>query len=142
MQSIPVIAEQVDELVVFQRSAAYSRPSNTRRFKPGEFSAMKLDYPSLRAKERLSPTGSIYSGALAAVSAEATKSILETPVEERLATIDELGWVARSPGRTWSPTSRPMRLRLRSSPNWCAERSMTRRLRSRWSRSTRWGASG
>jgi cation diffusion facilitator CzcD-associated flavoprotein CzcO len=94
VQSIPVIAEQAAELVVFQRSAAYSRPSNTRPFEPGEFESMKRDYPSLRAKERLSPTGSIYSGALGTLSPEVTQAVLETPLDERPATVATIGWMA------------------------------------------------
>ncbi len=59
VQSIPVIAEQAASLVVFQRSAAYSRPSNTRPFEPGEFEGMKANYDSIREQERNSAAGVI-----------------------------------------------------------------------------------
>ncbi|MCW2604134.1 MAG: cyclohexanone monooxygenase [Pseudonocardiales bacterium] len=94
VQSIPVIAQQASSLVVFQRSAAYSRPSNTRPFEPGEYEGMKLDYDSIREAERKSPAGVVLSGALAVVAAGATRDILETPVAERMAAIDEYGWLA------------------------------------------------
>jgi cation diffusion facilitator CzcD-associated flavoprotein CzcO len=93
VQSIPIIACQADHLVVFQRSAAYSRPADNRPLLPGELDAVKADYEALRVKERNAYAGLVAFGA---VSFEGMKPpdrrILETPMEERLAVLDELGW--------------------------------------------------
>jgi cation diffusion facilitator CzcD-associated flavoprotein CzcO len=94
VQSIPVIAEQADELVVFQRSAAYSRPVQHPAYRARRIRLDETRLPSIRAKKRLSPSGSIYSGALAVVSAQATQDILANSREKRSAKIEELGWVA------------------------------------------------
>ena len=45
VQLIPVVARQVAELHVFQRSAAFTLPWSVRKFEPGELDALKADYP-------------------------------------------------------------------------------------------------
>jgi cation diffusion facilitator CzcD-associated flavoprotein CzcO len=93
VQCIPIIAEQAEHLCVFQRSAAYSRPADNRPLRPGELDAVKADYESLRVKQRNAWAGLVSFGA---VSFEGMKPpdrrILETPMEERIAVLDELGW--------------------------------------------------
>jgi cation diffusion facilitator CzcD-associated flavoprotein CzcO len=93
VQSIPIIAEAAEQLVVFQRSAAYSRPADNRPLRPGELDAVKADYEQLRVKQRNAYAGLVSFGA---VSFEGMKPperrILDAPMEERLAVLDELGW--------------------------------------------------
>jgi cation diffusion facilitator CzcD-associated flavoprotein CzcO len=95
VQSIPVIAEQAEHLYVFQRSAAYTRPANNRPLQPGELDAVKADYEGLRRRQRAAYAGLVSFGA---VSFEGitppSRRILDTPREERLAVLEELGWTA------------------------------------------------
>jgi len=57
IQSIPVIAEQAAELIVFQRTPNYSVPAWNQKMDPEHERAVKADYPGLRAKARARPTG-------------------------------------------------------------------------------------
>lgn len=57
VQSIPHIAEQADELVVYQRTAAYSTPAFNRPLSNSEVDSMKADYAAYRAEQRLTPAG-------------------------------------------------------------------------------------
>ena len=57
IQSIPIIAEQADELVVFQRTAAYSVPAHNRPLHAEEVAAIKADYTGLRERNRMMPVG-------------------------------------------------------------------------------------
>jgi cation diffusion facilitator CzcD-associated flavoprotein CzcO len=90
-----VIAEQALHLTVFQRSAAYTRPANCRRLEPGELEELKANYDDIRRRQRASFAGLISFGA---VSLEGLvppqEKILETPVNERLAKLDAMGWDA------------------------------------------------
>ncbi len=52
VQSIPVIAEQAAELVVFQRTPNYSVPARNAPLDPEEQRAVKADYAGLRARNR------------------------------------------------------------------------------------------
>ncbi|HXH57349.1 NAD(P)/FAD-dependent oxidoreductase [Iamia sp.] len=56
IQSIPVIAEEASELVVFQRTPAYTVPARNGPLDPAEAEAIKADYGKLRAADRLMPT--------------------------------------------------------------------------------------
>jgi len=95
VQSIPIIAEQAEALYVFQRSAAYSRPADNRPLRPGELEEVKADYESLRLRQRAAYAGLVSFGA---VSFEGitppTRRILDTPPEDRMAVLEELGWSA------------------------------------------------
>jgi cation diffusion facilitator CzcD-associated flavoprotein CzcO len=57
VQSIPIIAEQADELVVFQRTATYTVPAHNGALDPAEQDAVKADYATLRAANRASVVG-------------------------------------------------------------------------------------
>ncbi len=59
VQSIPLIAEEADEVVVYQRTAAYSTPAFNRPLTNSEIDTMKGNYDGYRAEQRLSPTGII-----------------------------------------------------------------------------------
>ena len=75
VQSIPIIAAQAKQLTVFQRTANYAIPAHNAPLTPEYRSAIKADYPALRARARQNMTGIDfdYSDAVA----------LETPPEER-----------------------------------------------------------
>src|SRR5690242_16748522 len=57
IQSIPIIASQASELTVFQRTATWSVPAWNTKLTPEYRTAIKADYPALRAKARARPTG-------------------------------------------------------------------------------------
>src|SRR5207237_142311 len=94
VQSIPVVAEQASQLYVFQRSAAYTRPANNRPLRPGELAELKQNYPAMRAAQLATRAGVLRFGALALDAAPPAIKILETPIEDRLKVVDELGWSA------------------------------------------------
>ena len=56
IQSIPIIAEQARELVVFQRTASYSVPAYNAPLDDEEKRAIKADYAGFRARNSLMPT--------------------------------------------------------------------------------------
>jgi cation diffusion facilitator CzcD-associated flavoprotein CzcO len=94
VQSIPVIAAQADELFVFQRSAAYTLPSNTRPLEPGELDALKANYEEIRYKQRNSPAGTVRFGAFSAfMGAGPMTKIVGSTHEERMRRLDEHGWL-------------------------------------------------
>jgi cyclohexanone monooxygenase len=95
VQSIPLIAEQAGHLYIFQRSAAFTRPANNRPLRPGELDELKHDYANIREAERKAHGGILRFGAISNMDATPPdRRILETPVEERLRVVDDLGWSA------------------------------------------------
>lgn len=52
IQSIPVIAEQAQQLTVFQRSASYTVPARNEPLDPQLRDAVKADYPAFRRRSR------------------------------------------------------------------------------------------
>jgi len=57
IQAIPLIAEQADELFVFQRTATYSVPARNGPLDPVEEAAVKAEYAAMRARDRQTPGG-------------------------------------------------------------------------------------
>ncbi len=57
VQSIPLIAREADELVVFQRTASYAVPAHNRPLDPQEQATVKADYAGLRAANRETVVG-------------------------------------------------------------------------------------
>jgi cation diffusion facilitator CzcD-associated flavoprotein CzcO len=57
VQMIPVIAPQVEQLHVFQRSPAFTLPWKVHAFEPGELDALKASYADIRAAQREHPVG-------------------------------------------------------------------------------------
>jgi len=100
VQSIPVVAEQAKQLFVFQRSAAFTRPANNRRLRPGELEELKADYANIRQRQRESFGGALRFGAVS-IGPPPDRKILETPIEERMRVVDALGWGALA---AWSDT--------------------------------------
>ena len=52
LQSIPIIAEQAKELVVFQRTATYAVPARNAPLEPDYEAGIKADYAAFRARNR------------------------------------------------------------------------------------------
>jgi cation diffusion facilitator CzcD-associated flavoprotein CzcO len=92
VQSIPVIAEQAEQLYVLQRSAAYTIPSPNRALNEGELAALKAEYPEIRKAQWASPIGSARFGAV--FQGMELPNILETPLEEQLQRVEMLGVIA------------------------------------------------
>jgi cyclohexanone monooxygenase len=57
VQSIPLIAEQAEQLVVFQRTANFSVPAHNRRWTDDEITSMRSRYVAYKAAARGSFTG-------------------------------------------------------------------------------------
>jgi cation diffusion facilitator CzcD-associated flavoprotein CzcO len=95
VQCVPPIAKYASEVVVFQRSAAFTRPANNRLLAPGELADIKANYGEMRAAQRLSPAGALRIGAVnVSELASATKKIRDSSPEERLEAIEEHEWSA------------------------------------------------
>jgi cyclohexanone monooxygenase len=94
VQSIPVIAEQAEQLTVFQRSAAYTLPSNTRPLPPEELAELKANYPEIRKAQKNSLAGTVRFGAFAAfLSSTPMTKLMEATPEQRMQALDEKGWL-------------------------------------------------
>jgi cyclohexanone monooxygenase len=85
VQSIPVIAEQARQLVVFQRSAQWSIPAHNRPVDPEAVARIKADYAGFRARNRLEVSGQMADiprndfSALAVDAAERNRIYEEPP---------------------------------------------------------------
>jgi len=94
VQATPVLARQAKHLYVLQRSAAYTAPSTVRPFEPGEFEALKADYPAIRTAQRQARAGAARTGAFNVMAQAATRPPLKAASrEQQLRAIDELGVV-------------------------------------------------
>jgi len=95
VQAVPVVASQARHLTVFQRSAAYTRPARNRQLRPGELDKLKSDYPGFRERQRKSFAGVLrFGGEPLEGERRPQQRILDTPISERLALLDEMGWEA------------------------------------------------
>ncbi len=83
IQSIPIMAKQAGELVVFQRTANFSVPAWNRPLEPDELAEAKRTYPELRAANRQTMVG------FGARSPVATESALAVDDEHRERTYEE-----------------------------------------------------
>jgi cation diffusion facilitator CzcD-associated flavoprotein CzcO len=94
VQATPVVAEQAAHLYVFQRSAAYTMPSNPRAYEPGEFEGLRARYPEIRAAQRASFIGAARLNAFSALLEAPEKPPLKLATrEEQLQAIEERGVV-------------------------------------------------
>ena len=57
VQSIPLVAEQAEQLTVFQRTATYSVPARNRSLSAEEIAEVKTNYPAFRARNWQEPFG-------------------------------------------------------------------------------------
>jgi cation diffusion facilitator CzcD-associated flavoprotein CzcO len=92
VQMIPVIAAQVDQLYVFQRSAAFTLPWKVRAFEPGELDALKASYADIRAAQRAHPVGAARLSAFSVLLDMLVSPPIKTASrEDQLRAIDEHG---------------------------------------------------
>lgn len=92
VQLIPVVARAADELVVFQRSAAFTLPWTVHTFAPGELDGLKADYANIRAAQRAHPVGAARLSAFSVLlDMLASPPIRTATREEQLRAIDERG---------------------------------------------------
>ncbi|MBL70017.1 MAG: potassium transporter [Rhodobiaceae bacterium] len=82
VQAIPHIAEEADELVVYQRTAAYSTPAFNRPLTNSEIDTMKGNYDQYRQEQRLSPAGIINPE-------RQLERVMDVPKEERQRRFEE-----------------------------------------------------
>ncbi len=94
VQVIPEIAEDAAHLTVFQRSAAYTRPAGNRPLQPDELRAWYERHPNVRADQRNTYAGVLHPNSAVSPPLDVPRRILETPREERMAVLDEMGWAA------------------------------------------------
>ncbi|MDR1999827.1 MAG: cyclohexanone monooxygenase, partial [Frankiaceae bacterium] len=81
IQSIPVIAEQAEQLYVFQRTAHFSIPARNAPVSAQLAASIKANYPARRAEARLSQAGT--------VAVRPTKALAEDPPEARQALFEQ-----------------------------------------------------
>ncbi|MDM5333197.1 NAD(P)/FAD-dependent oxidoreductase [Ureibacillus composti] len=81
VQSIPVIAQEAEEVFVFQRTPQYSVPTRNRQFTEEEIAQFKAEFLEAREIMKASPSGLPIP--------RSTKSVVGTPEEERLAILED-----------------------------------------------------
>ncbi len=97
VQSTPEIAKQAEHLYVFQRTATYSFPAFRGMIDEDLQRRFKEDPAEFRRQQRKAFAGIAGFGGALGPSQPPARKILETPPEERLAVLDELGfWGARA----------------------------------------------
>ncbi|MBP6020717.1 MAG: NAD(P)/FAD-dependent oxidoreductase [Burkholderiaceae bacterium] len=82
IQAIPLLAEQAEQLYVFQRSPNYCFPARNRVLEPEYLANIKANYPTLRATARNSASGN-------ALYNIPQKPALSVHADERLALYEE-----------------------------------------------------
>lgn len=93
VQCIPVIAEEAAAMVVFQRSAAFTRPANNRPLAPGELKELKANYADIRAKQRAAFSGALRIGAVSLGELQPPpRKIVDSTDRERKRVQAEHGW--------------------------------------------------
>lgn len=83
IQAIPLIAQQVGDLTVFQRTPNYSIPAQNKPLDPGKQADIKANYAEFRARGRMSPA------AFGAGFAFNPSSVFDASPEERKANFEE-----------------------------------------------------
>jgi cyclohexanone monooxygenase len=97
VQSTPEIAMQASHLYVFQRTATYSFPAFRGMIDQDLQRKFREDPDGFRRQQRQAFAGIAGFGGALGPSQPPERKILETPPEERLAVLDELGfWGARA----------------------------------------------
>ncbi|KAA0114962.1 NAD(P)/FAD-dependent oxidoreductase [Mycolicibacterium sp. P9-22] len=92
VQLIPVVGQQAGELVVFQRSPAFTLPWTVRAFAPGELDELKADYADIRAAQREHPVGAARLSAFSVLLDMLGSPPIKTATrEEQLRAIEERG---------------------------------------------------
>jgi cation diffusion facilitator CzcD-associated flavoprotein CzcO len=92
VQLIPVVAQEAQQLYVFQRSPAYTLPWRVRRFEPGELDELKAHYDDIRAAQRAHPVGAARLSAFSVLLGMLGKPPLKSASrEDQLRAIEEDG---------------------------------------------------
>jgi cation diffusion facilitator CzcD-associated flavoprotein CzcO len=92
VQLVPVVAREVEQLFVFQRSPAYTLPWRVRRFEPGELDELKAHYDDIRAAQRAHPVGAARLSAFSVLLGMLGKPPLKSASrEDQLSAIEEDG---------------------------------------------------
>lgn len=81
IQIVPVVAEQADQLVVFQRTPSFTLPMRNRALEADYVAQIKEHYPELRAVARTTVTGG--------VRPISTRPVFSVPVAERERLMEE-----------------------------------------------------
>jgi cyclohexanone monooxygenase len=106
VQAIPELAKAAAHLTVFQRTAAFTWPSQNKPLTSEEQAAVKARYRQLREEQRASFSGTAgTTGAVILQFASDDRKILDSTPEEREAVLAELGFSAC---RVWSDTARDL----------------------------------
>ena len=103
VQAIPELAKVADHLTVFQRTAAFTWPSQNQPLSDDAQAAIKARYRELRAEQYASFTGTAgTTGAVIFAVPTDDRRILDSTHEERVDAIEEHGFSAC---RIWSDTA-------------------------------------
>jgi cyclohexanone monooxygenase len=99
VQATPEIARDAEHLYVFQRTATYSFPAYRGMIDPELQQAFKANPEEFRRRQREAFAGVAGFGGALGPSQPPQRKILETPWEQQLEVLDELGfWAARAWG--------------------------------------------
>jgi cyclohexanone monooxygenase len=99
VQATPEIAREAEHLYVFQRTATYSFPAYRGMMDPELQKSFKANPGDFRRRQRRAFAGIAGFGGALGPAQPPERKILETPWEEQLEVLDELGfWAARAWG--------------------------------------------
>jgi cation diffusion facilitator CzcD-associated flavoprotein CzcO len=99
VQATPEIAREAEHLYVFQRTATYSFPAYRGMIDPELQKSFKANPADFRRRQREAFAGIAGFGGALGPAQPPERKILETPWEEQLEVLDELGfWAARAWG--------------------------------------------
>ncbi|MCX6509299.1 MAG: NAD(P)/FAD-dependent oxidoreductase [Actinobacteria bacterium] len=106
VQAIPELAKLAGHLTVFQRTAAFTWPSQNKPLTDKEQAKIKSRYRELRAQQYASPLATANTtGAVIFTIADPNKRILESTPEEREAALAEHGFSA---ARIWADSAKDL----------------------------------
>ena len=106
VQAIPELARLAEHLTVFQRTPAFTWPSQNKPLTDEEQAEVKARYREVRAQQYASPLATANTtGAVIFTFADPDRHILDSTPEEREAALAELGFSA---SRIWGDTARDL----------------------------------
>ena len=106
VQAIPELAKMAGHLTVFQRTAAFTWPSQNKPLTDEEQAEIKSRYRAVRAQQYASPLATANTtGAVIFTIADPNKRILESTPEERETALAEHGFSA---ARIWADSAKDL----------------------------------